>query len=330
MKQRFSRRLLVAIACALFLLALPAEGSAHSSLTASVPKIGATVKTAPDEIKLSFSDPITMSDTMVAVLGLSGKNYVREGITTDDTEVTIPVDPAGTGTRVVAWNGISDHGTEVSGSFIYNIGAITKGAVGAAGAADSAEAGDEVTEMSRSIAGTSLALLVIAGLWLVARRRSRKPAIPATLVLGAFGAVFVFAVSAGFISGGSDLVTGVDEQGPTRVEQVVSLGEGAAATVTIDPSIAGAVSLSINARSADGKPDDKAQQAHVRYRPADKHLGYFKTDLDRDRVGAFSAENVIVPFSGKWEFEIVVDVDRFSSSLATFTADVSPNAELER
>lgn len=114
----------------------------------------------------------------------------------------------------------------------------------------------------------------------------------------------------------------------STIEQRVSLADGAAATVTLEPARAGLSSMVVRVVTADGTPDAVAQEAQVRYRPADGSLGYFRAILDRDTAGTFSADEVLIPFAGDWDFEIQVAKNDFESALANFSATMQPNARL--
>jgi hypothetical protein len=143
------------------------------------------------------------------------------------------------------------------------------------------------------------------------------------------GGVALVAVVVGFVVGGGDFVSGSGEPAPTRLEQDVSIGEDGAATMTLDPTIAGMSSLAISIRNADGSLNTRARQAHVRYRPSDERLGFFKQELASDGKGGFVADEIIVPFPGDWDFDVTVSEDEFSSALASFDARIQPNPELD-
>jgi methionine-rich copper-binding protein CopC len=158
------------------MLVMPMHAGAHSSLLESSPAIGATVDRAPSEIKLRFSDPVVVPEEVVSVLDLQGRNHAEPGIRVVDRDVTIPVSDGGIGTRVVAWNAISDHGTEVSGSFVYHIEGVTKGAATGVAAIDGHAAAREINNFMRALAGTAFVLLVAVTMWRVSRRRRSRSA----------------------------------------------------------------------------------------------------------------------------------------------------------
>lgn len=318
---------LVALAAALL---VPAAASAHSSLVESTPAIGSTVESAPTEVRLRFSDPVTVPDGVVQVLDLAGGEHVEPGIEVDEDTVIIPVDGEGAGTRVVSWQAISDHGTEISGSFTYDIGGPTSGAAGGERAAGAGAVQREITDLTRAIAAGGVLLALVASAWLLAVRRRRRPIAAGIAAVAGCSAVTVVAVVIGGVVGGADFVSGTEEPPAIRLDQDISLGDGATATVSLEPTVAGITDLRVDVRTADGAADVGAREANVRYRPTDERFGYFRSELERDGKGGFAAEGVVVPFPGEWEFEVTVSEDEFASSLARFTADIQPNPELEQ
>ncbi|MCW2960132.1 MAG: copper resistance protein CopC [Thermoleophilia bacterium] len=321
------------IVIGLMLLLLPSTALAHSTLLESTPAIDSTVEVAPDEIVMRFSDPITVPDGVVSVRDLAGREHVAAGVIVDEKVVTIPLDDAAAeGTRVVAWNGISDHGTQISGSFVYHVKQPTAGADQGTAAVAEDTAQRELTALFRTTALTGLIVAIIAAIVVAAaRQRARTSAVTRSVLIGT-SVVVALAIMGGFVAApDSDwLFAGAKEPAATRLEQPVSLGDGATATVTLDPVVAGQMDIIVDVRTADGSPDEGAQKSHIRYRPTNRSMGYFKRELTRDGKGQFSADDVTVPFRGEWDFEITVAADEFSASLANFTATIQPNPELAR
>lgn len=314
-------------------LCFPTTAAAHSALVESSPAIDAIVEEAPDEVVMRFSDPVTVPDGVVSVRDLTGREYVAEGVTVDDSTVTIPLDDTdASGTRVVTWSAISDHGTVISGSFVYHVGQPTPGAKHAAATVGGDPVRQELTDLFRATTWTSLAVAFATALaWLMRRRRPTGAAALRAMLIGVV-VVTALATAGGFFAAAQAdwLIEGASEPVPARVEQSVSLGDGANATVTLDPVVAGMTDVLVDVRTADGSLDADAQEAHIRYRPANKRMGYFRTDLTRDGAGRFSIDDMTVPYPGVWEFEVTVSADAFSASLARFTTTFHPNPELDR
>ncbi|MEV7194890.1 copper resistance protein CopC [Streptomyces sp. NPDC093510] len=122
---RLWRLLLVLLAATGAFLAGAAPTSAHAALTGSDPKQGAVVDKAPDQVKLTFSEKVAMSDGSVRVLDPSGKRADTKK-TTDLGANTYGVKlrpglPDGTFT--VAYQVVSADSHPVAGAFTFSIGA---------------------------------------------------------------------------------------------------------------------------------------------------------------------------------------------------------------
>ncbi|MFJ3724653.1 copper resistance CopC/CopD family protein [Streptomyces sp. NPDC090045] len=117
---------LAALLATLFTAASPA--TAHAALTASDPKDGAVVATAPAQVTLSFSEQVAMGDDSIRVLDPQGRrvdtgelrdmcsgNTVRYGTA---LHTGLP-----DGTYTVAWQAVSADSHPISGAFTFSIGA---------------------------------------------------------------------------------------------------------------------------------------------------------------------------------------------------------------
>ncbi|MFD7257327.1 copper resistance protein CopC [Streptomyces sp. NPDC059874] len=117
---------LAALLATLFTAAAPA--TAHAALTASDPKDGAVVATAPAQVTLSFSEQVAMGADSIRVLDPQGKrvdtgelhdlcsgNTIRYGTA---LRAGLP-----NGTYTVAWQAVSADSHPISGAFTFSIGA---------------------------------------------------------------------------------------------------------------------------------------------------------------------------------------------------------------
>ncbi|MFD9726872.1 copper resistance CopC/CopD family protein [Streptomyces sp. NPDC059072] len=117
---------LAALLATLFTAATPA--AAHAALTASDPKDGAVVATAPAQVTLSFSEQVAMGGDSIRILDPQGKrvdtgelrdlcsgNTVRYGTA---LRSGLP-----NGTYTVAWQAVSADSHPISGAFTFSIGA---------------------------------------------------------------------------------------------------------------------------------------------------------------------------------------------------------------
>ncbi|MER5868524.1 copper resistance protein CopC [Streptomyces sp. NPDC002044] len=117
---------LAALLASLFTVASPA--AAHAALTASDPKEGAVVATAPAQVSLSFSEQVAMGDDSIRVLDPQGRrvdtgelrdmcsgHIIRYGTALNSG---LPE-----GTYTVAWQAVSADSHPISGAFTFSIGA---------------------------------------------------------------------------------------------------------------------------------------------------------------------------------------------------------------
>ncbi|THA59316.1 copper resistance CopC/CopD family protein [Streptomyces sp. A1136] len=117
---------LAALLATLFTAAGPA--TAHAALTASDPKDGAVVATAPAQVTLSFSEEVAMGDDSIRVVDPRGKRVDTGELRNMCSGSTIRYGTAlhsglPNGTYTVAWQAVSADSHPVSGAFTFSIGA---------------------------------------------------------------------------------------------------------------------------------------------------------------------------------------------------------------
>ncbi|OMI38755.1 copper resistance protein CopC [Streptomyces sparsogenes] len=120
--------LLTALLCALSVGASPA--SAHAALTATDPADGAVVKTAPSQVRLTFSEGVLLSRDSVRVLDPDGKRVdtgspAHVGGRSSTAAVALH-SGLPDGTFTVAWKVVSEDSHPVAGAFTFSIGAPSK------------------------------------------------------------------------------------------------------------------------------------------------------------------------------------------------------------
>ncbi|GGV40138.1 copper resistance CopC/CopD family protein [Streptomyces spectabilis] len=106
-------------------LATAAPAGAHAALTDSDPKRGAVVAKAPEQVSLTFSEKVAMSDGSVRVLDPAGKR-ADTGKTTDlgSTTYGVKLKPGlPDGTFTVAYQVVSADSHPIAGAFTFSIGA---------------------------------------------------------------------------------------------------------------------------------------------------------------------------------------------------------------
>lgn len=126
---RAGRLLLVvaAVAVVSFVPAVPAL--AHASLVGAQPVADSVLESAPNQVELTFDEPVSATLGGIRVFGPGG-DRVDAGKTevTDGRLVTAQVDAAGRGTYTVAWSVLSDDGHAIDGSYVYHVGEAGGGA----------------------------------------------------------------------------------------------------------------------------------------------------------------------------------------------------------
>lgn len=154
-----SRLVLLILAAAL--VAVPETARAHSSLTTSSPAAESTVDRA-DELRLGFSNPVGVDAKSVRVYDLRGNELPHGSPVVDGNDVVVELDDEGPGTRVVFWDAVSDHGTPITGGFIYHVGEPTDGI--SATVPGSLEVAEEITHLATALAAGSLIVAAVASL----------------------------------------------------------------------------------------------------------------------------------------------------------------------
>ncbi|MEZ0578660.1 copper resistance protein CopC [Nocardioides sp. MH1] len=118
------RRALAAVILAGTLLVLAtAPASAHASLVSTDPADGQVLQQAPEEVTLTFDEPVRVVDDGVEVYDATGEPLGVDAAARDEAVTAdLPSDLAD-GSYVVVWRVISDDGHPVAGSLTFHIGA---------------------------------------------------------------------------------------------------------------------------------------------------------------------------------------------------------------
>jgi copper transport protein len=121
------RLLAVPLAVLGLLLGTAGPASAHAALVGTDPAQGSVVKTAPAQVRLTFSEGVLLSKDSIRVLGPDGKR-AETGAANDagrgNTTAAVALRPGlGKGTYTVAWKVVSADSHPVAGAFIFSIGA---------------------------------------------------------------------------------------------------------------------------------------------------------------------------------------------------------------
>lgn len=104
-------------------LAIPASGaSAHASWLSSTPEAGATVETAPSQVRVDFDSGLLDSGAALVVTNADGVVISEPTPVIERSAISVAVDPgAPAGVYTVAFRIVSEDGHTVSDSFDYTV-----------------------------------------------------------------------------------------------------------------------------------------------------------------------------------------------------------------
>lgn len=172
----------VTAAAILLLTAVPA--SAHAGLEAAAPADGAQLSTAPEEVTLTFTEPLNPEFVQLAVLGPDGAPVTRGAARVDGPVVRQPVTSTADGAHTVAYRVVSTDGHPVSGQLSFTVAgsaaapSSTAPSGGSTAPGTAAAAPTPAPDTAASTGGMAgwlpvvpVALVVGIGLVLLARRR---------------------------------------------------------------------------------------------------------------------------------------------------------------
>jgi copper transport protein len=125
--KRFTPALLIGVAFAgVWLGMTPRSAAAHAALSESDPGNGEVLAEAPQEIRLSFTEPPDVSLTIVEVIGSDGAPVPTgpvEGVPGSNLEVRVPVQGLSNGVYTVTWRTVSTaDGHITSDAFSFGVG----------------------------------------------------------------------------------------------------------------------------------------------------------------------------------------------------------------
>lgn len=113
----------------LLLVAWPAAAFGHASPIGSMPADGQVLTSAPTELTVTFTEPVTVAGTGNAVLDATGAPE-KAAFSVQDAVLTIrPERPLAAGTHVVTWRVVSADSHPVTGGFTFAVGQATPGAI---------------------------------------------------------------------------------------------------------------------------------------------------------------------------------------------------------
>jgi copper transport protein len=116
----------LAFSALVFLLAQALPVLAHASLLTADPEPNALLETPPPQVRILFSEPVTLGFSRILVFSQSGQQVDNADLKIDNADKTalaVTLPPLGNGTYLVSWQVISAvDGHTTSGSFPFGVG----------------------------------------------------------------------------------------------------------------------------------------------------------------------------------------------------------------
>jgi copper resistance protein C len=109
---------------ALLLLALPAPADAHAFLHHAEPGVGSTVKAAPSQLVLDFTEGVEPAFCTVAVTDAAGNRVdaaAPKPSADDARRLIVPLKPLAPGTYTVNWHATSVDTHKTEGTFRFTV-----------------------------------------------------------------------------------------------------------------------------------------------------------------------------------------------------------------
>ncbi|WFE29158.1 copper resistance protein CopC [Solwaraspora sp. WMMD791] len=175
---RVARGVAAALLAAIVVVAPAAPAAAHAALSASQPGQNTRVAQSPEEIVLTFTEPLNGDYTTIVVSDAAGAQMPVDGPTVDQQRgIVRPVQPLPDGVYTVAYRVVSVDGHTVQGAFRFAVNAPLTGASGAPAQAGSAATDDAAPADSRRgwlLAFAGAVALLIGGAAVVVLRGRRR------------------------------------------------------------------------------------------------------------------------------------------------------------
>lgn len=115
------RKFLVILLC---LVGAAQPAWAHAMLEKAVPAVGSTVKAAPKELTLTFSEGVEPAFTTVEVTDAGGKRVDSgkpQAAPNDRRVLTVALQPLGPGQYTVVWHALSVDTHRTEGRFTFSV-----------------------------------------------------------------------------------------------------------------------------------------------------------------------------------------------------------------
>lgn len=146
-----------------WLAAACGSAHAHAVLVGTDPSNESTIERAPDEVRITFNENVTVAFGGVKAFGPDGQRADRGDATVEGDTVRLPLEDAGEGSYAVAWRVVSADGHPVRGASVFHVGAPTGKASRDKAAAASEASGALELAFGVARGGVLLGVLLAAG-----------------------------------------------------------------------------------------------------------------------------------------------------------------------
>ncbi|WP_308121237.1 copper resistance CopC family protein [Paractinoplanes bogorensis] len=170
------KRILLALAAVVAVLAPAAPAWAHAQLLSAVPARDQTLTTAPTAVTLTFSEKLNPEFVTVVLSDAGRQRLPLSAPAVDGSEATATLtQPIGNGTYTVAYRVVSRDGHTVQGSYGFTVGDPAQRAAPSAAAAPPAGSGGLPTGVVIGLAALGVILAALAvWFWFAGRRQSDR------------------------------------------------------------------------------------------------------------------------------------------------------------
>lgn len=313
------RTFLATFTCLALVAVAPPGAFAHAKLDSSVPGAEEVLDTAPEQLRLRFSDRVDFPADAIRVLDSRGRPLDIEFARRAGRELTaqLPADVA-KGGYVVAWRVTDDHGSPVSGALNFHVGAApAQPAVPAAPRAERT-ASDELRDLARAGLVVGLVALLLAAVVFALRRRRPEGLLALTAGQAALACSALAAV--GLVAIGGDETS---PPPPAPGSHSARLASGNLAEVNITPPRVGAPRFTVDIRGVNGQPDFALDRVVARLTHAERKLGPFTVDVPKRKVGRFEPDLLTFPFPGRWRIELSIERGGSDAERVAFDQEIS-------
>jgi copper resistance protein C len=104
------------------LLLVTGEAMAHALLDRAEPRVGNTVATAPQEVKLWFTQKLEAAFSTVTVTNAAGQRVDTGKARVSGNQISVSLRSGGAGTYHVSWRILSVDAHKTEGSFTFQVG----------------------------------------------------------------------------------------------------------------------------------------------------------------------------------------------------------------